>query len=191
MSEVNHLRNTAASDDRQVSDDLFQIVYDDLKRLAARYLEGERQGHTLQPTALVHEAYLRLFGAGASLRRDRACSSRAAFYSAAARAMRYILIESARRKKSARRGGGQARVVLDPDHIAGPEVADDLLALDEALERLAAVEPAIAELVSLRYFGGMTLREAAALLGIAPRTADAHWAYARAWLSVAIGGADD
>lgn len=190
MSRLHEL--TAGAGDRQATDALFRLVYDDLKQLAERYLRGERPGHTLQPTALVHEAYVRLLGpvSGAGPG-GLPWSSRASFYAAAARAMRHILVESARRKLTAKRGGGLAREVLDPERIAEPEVAGDLLALHEALERFAAVEPGIAELVSLRFFGGLTLREAADVLGVAPRTADAHWAYARAWLLTAIDGPAD
>ncbi|MDY3559754.1 ECF-type sigma factor [Gemmata sp. JC673] len=171
-------------------EDLFCLVYDDLKRLAARALANETVGHTLQPTALVHEAYLRLLGdrpvgAGAL---DLPGDSRGHFFTAASTAMRRILIESARRKRRAKRGGGRQRVPLDPDQIAEPERADELIALDEALTVLTAAEPKVGELVQLRYFGGLTLKEAAAVLGIAPRTADAYWAYARAWLLTEMAG---
>jgi RNA polymerase sigma factor (TIGR02999 family) len=188
MSNVNRVLSAAASGEQQAADELFHLVYDDLRRLAQHYLEGERAGQTLQPTALVHEAYLRLFQtepAGPPL------ANRRAFYAAAARAMRHILVESARRRNSIKRGGDRLREAIDPDRIAEPEIADDLLALHDALDALAKAEPAIAELVTLRYFGGMTIREAAEVLGIAPRTADAHWAYARAWLSVAMQDAKD
>ncbi|AWM36407.1 RNA polymerase sigma factor SigL [Gemmata obscuriglobus] len=173
-------------------EDLFCLVYDDLKRLAARALANETVGHTLQPTALVHEAYLRLLGdrpvgAGAL---DLPGDSRGRFFTAASTAMRRILIESARRKKRAKRGGGRQRVPLDPDQIAEPERADELIALDEALTALTAAEPKVGELVQLRYFGGLTLKEAAAVLGIAPRTADAYWAYARAWLLTEMADTD-
>ncbi|MDY3551877.1 ECF-type sigma factor [Gemmata sp. JC717] len=171
-------------------EDLFCLVYDDLKRLAARALANETVGHTLQPTALVHEAYLRLLGdrpvgAGAL---DLPGDSRGHFFTAASTAMRRILIESARRKRRAKRGAGRQRVPLDPDQIAEPERADELIALDEALTVLTAAEPKVGELVQLRYFGGLTLKEAAAVLGIAPRTADAYWAYARAWLLTEMAG---
>jgi RNA polymerase sigma factor (TIGR02999 family) len=186
MDDVRRMLDAAASGEEQAADELFHVVYDDLRRLAQRYLEGERAGQTLQPTALVHEAYLRLFGAAAG----PPLANRRAFYAAAARAMRHILVESARRRNSIKRGGDWSREAIDPDRIAEPILADELLALNEALDALAKAEPAIAELVTLRYFGGMTVREAAAVLGIAPRTADGHWAYARAWLSVALGGED-
>ena len=134
-----------------------------------------KPGQTLQATALVHEAYLRL---GSDLHFD----NRRHFFSAAAEAMRRILVENARRKASGKRGGKLTRCALDPDQIARPERADELLALDEALVRLAAVDPPVAALVRLRYFAGMTIPQAAAALGVAPRTADGYWAYAKAWL---------
>ena len=163
-------------------DELFRLVYDDLRALADRYLAGERAGHTLQPTALVHEAYVRLVGTPAR------AGGRRPFFAAAARAMRHILVESARRKKCDKRGGGRAREALDPDRVALPEPAAHLLALHDALEAFAAVEPVAAELVTLRYFGGLTLQEAAEVLDISPRTADTYWAYARAWLLTALDG---
>jgi RNA polymerase sigma factor (TIGR02999 family) len=156
--------------------DLLPLVYDELRRLAAHRLANESLTHTLQPTALVHEAYLRLANAGTRWDGPRH------FYAAAAEAMRRILVDVARRKGRVKRGGDRGRQALDPETIAAPDAAHDLLALDEALGRFAAIEPDIAELVKLRYFGGLTLKDAAATLGFAPRTADAHWAYARAWL---------
>lgn len=185
MATVRELAAAAHAGDQQAGNDLFQVVYDDLRRLAARYLNGERHGHTLQPTALVNEAYLRLLaGTGG----DRAWSGRGQFFAAAARAMRHILVDSARRKRSSKRGGGLAREILDPEQVAEPEKADDLLALNDALDALAASEPALAELVTLRYFGGLTVAEAANALGISPRTAADHWAYARAWLLESLDG---
>jgi RNA polymerase sigma factor (TIGR02999 family) len=161
------------------ADELFAVVYADLRRMAAGHLAGERPGQTLQPTALVHEVYLRLLaGDGPPAWRDRRH-----FYAAAAEAMRRILIEAARRKGRDKRGGGWGRLPVDPDRLAAPAVSDDLLALDEALTAFAADEPGIAELVKLRYFGGLTLKEAAETLGLPLRTANGHWAYARAWLA--------
>lgn len=162
------------------ADELFELVYQELKVLAGHYLNSGQGGQTLQPTALVHEAYLRLLG-----REDAEPPSwvdRQHFYAAAAQAMRHILIDAARRRSREKRGGGRSRAPLDPDCVAEPEVADELLALHEALDALALARPEIAELVTLRYFGGLTLREAAEMLGISPRTADSRWAYARAWL---------
>ncbi|MCO6456320.1 MAG: sigma-70 family RNA polymerase sigma factor [Pirellulaceae bacterium] len=164
----------------QDSAQLFASVYDELRKMAAGRLALEPSGQTLQPTALVHEVYLRLLATTDGA--NPPWESRGHFFTAAATAMRRILIETARRKSRQKHGGGRCRVDLDPEQIADMELADELLALDEALARFAAVEPKIAELVMLRYFGGLTIREAAAALEIAPRTADAHWAYARAWL---------
>jgi RNA polymerase sigma factor (TIGR02999 family) len=184
MSRFTDLLEAAGGGDGQAAADLFSLVYDDLRQLAGLHLAQERPGQTLQPTALVHEVYLRLLGASsASSDRDELpWKNRRHFFAAAAEAMRRILIESARRKKRQKHGGDRSREPLDPDQIAAPELADDLLALDEALTRLAAIEPTIAALVTLRYFGGLTLKEVAEALDLAPRTADAHWAYARAWL---------
>ena len=160
------------------------LVYEELRRLAARKMSNEAAGHTLQPTALVHEAWLRLGGEAAP-----SFQNRAHFFGAAAEAMRRILIERARRRIAAKRGAGA--VVLDVDEIDIPSpVADDdqLLAVNEALEKFATVDPRKAELVKLRYFVGMNFEEAAAALGIAVPTAKQWWAYARAWLSVEMRG---
>jgi RNA polymerase sigma factor (TIGR02999 family) len=178
MPDVSQLLDAASSGDLQAAADLLPLVYSELRSLAARQLALEAPGQTLQPTALVHEAYLRLVGADDQPR----WRGRAQFLAAAAQAMRRILIDTARRKKRGKRGGGRTREPLDPDRIAEPELADELLALHEALNALAQAQPAIAQLVELRYFGGLTIKEAAEVLGVAPRTADAHWAYARAWL---------
>jgi RNA polymerase sigma factor (TIGR02999 family) len=140
-------------------------------------------GQTLQPTALVHEAYLRLVGGG-----DQVWGSRGHFFAAAAEAMRRILVENARRKGSRKRGGDRARADLDVDQLAVPELREDLLALDEALDRLAAADPEAARLVQLRYFAGLTLAQAAEVLDVSPRTADRLWAYAQAWLHQALEG---
>lgn len=178
--------DAAAELDDPAADELFRAVYDDLRRLAEHYLYGERQHHTLQPTALVHEAYLRLFGTRTA---EPAWAGREAFFRAAARAMRHILVDSARRKRSAKRGGAAARLAIDPSQLTAPEASDDLLALSEALDRFAALAPAAAEIVSLRYFGGLTVDEAAGVVGVSPRTAANHWAYARAWLLLALDDA--
>jgi RNA polymerase sigma factor (TIGR02999 family) len=178
MPDVTALLQAAAAGDGQAAADLLPLIYDELRALAARQLAGEAPGQTLQPTALVHEAYLRLVGSDD----QRQWGGRSHFLAAAAQAMRHILIDAARRKKRSKRGGSRCREPLDPDRVATPEVADELLALHEALHALATVQPEIARLVELRYFSGLTVKEAAEVLGIAPRTADVHWAYARAWL---------
>jgi len=182
MSDVTRLLDAAAAGDRKAAADLLPLVYDELRKLAAARMAGESPEHTLQPTALVHEAYLRLVGRGDDHRWD----GRGHFFAAAAEAMRRILIESARRKRGPERGGDFTRHDLDPDQPSPPGPSPRLLALDEALDRLAAIEPRAAEVVKLRYFAGLTVAEAAAALGISPRTADADWAYARAWLVTAL-----
>ena len=160
------------------------LVYDELRRLAATRLSAEPAGHTLQPTALVHEAYLRLVGSPSG---DH-WNHRGHFFAAAAEAMRRILIESARRKQSVKHGGGRAHLDVDELEVALPEPREDLLALDAALTKLATIDPTAANLVQLRYFTGLTLPEAAEMLGLAPRTAGRLWAYARAWLRREIEG---
>lgn len=184
MSDITQLINAAETGDEQAVRELFDRVYGDLKRMAASRLAEERLGQTLQPTALVHEVYLRLFGLqqDGGPRDEIAWASRGHFFAAAAEAMRRILIEAARSKQRLKRGGDRVRELLDPETIAQPELADELIALNEALEALAVVDPKSAKLVTLRYFGGLTIAESAASMGIAPRTADAYWAYARAWL---------
>jgi RNA polymerase sigma factor (TIGR02999 family) len=163
---------------------LLPLVYDDLRRLAALRLGQEAPGQTLQPTALVHEAYLRLVGTGGSVYWD----DRAHFFAAAAWAMRRILIENARRKKTLKRGRGSRRQELDPARLLGPAPREDLLALDEALTKLADTDRTAADLVQLRYFGGLSISEAARILRISSRTANRIWTYARAWLHQEIEG---
>ena len=179
MSDVTRILSRIESGDPRAAEELLPLVYDALRRLAAHKMTQESPDHTLQPTALVHEAYVRLVDRDAARKWD----NRGHFFAAAAEAMRRILIEEARRKQSLRRGGGLVRIEFDPD-IAAEEVADSarLLALDEALQKLAATDPDSAELVKLRYFAGMTVEEAARLLDISPRTAKRNWSYARAWL---------
>jgi RNA polymerase sigma factor (TIGR02999 family) len=175
MSEVTRILSQIESGDPQAVEQLLPLVYNELRKLAAKKMAQERAGQTLEATALVHEAYLRLAG-------GQHFENRGHFFAAAAEAMRRILVDNARRKASGRHGGKITRRALDPDQICRPDRADDLLALDEALDRLHAHDPAVAAVVRLRYFAGMTVPEAAAALGIAPRTADGYWAYAKAWL---------
>jgi RNA polymerase sigma factor (TIGR02999 family) len=160
------------------------LVYDELRRLAAARLAAEPSGNTLQPTALVHEAYLRLVGTPDADRWDH----RGHFFAAAAEAMRRILIDQARRKATLRHGGTMERQKLDPDAATLPQPREDLLALDTALDQLAAKDPVKAELVKLRYFVGMSLAETAEALGLSELTAGRHWAFARAWLRRAVEG---
>jgi RNA polymerase sigma factor (TIGR02999 family) len=169
-----------------MADELLPKVYDELRRLAARQLRGEAPGQTLQPTALVHEAYLRLHPAPGDS--PGAKYDRSDFLAAAATAMRRILIDRARARRADKRGGGRDRADLDPDQLAVPERSAELLALDDALTRLAAKDPRKAKLVELRYFAGLTLDEAATALDISPATADRDWAFARAWLHRELSG---
>ena len=185
MGEVTRIIDRIHQGDRAAAAQLLPLVYDELRRLATRRLAHETPGQTLQPTALVHEAYLRLVGAGEGPQWD----SRGHFFAAAAEAMRRILVDAARRKRSLKAGGGLARQGLDAIDVAAPEWPEDLIALDEALARLAAEDKAAADLVHLRFFAGLPIPEAAAALGISPRTADRLWAYARAWLHQAVHGA--
>jgi len=169
--------------DRQSLDSLLPIVYQELRRLAAAYLRRERPGQTLQPTALVHEAYLRLM----KDRPDR-WQNRAHFCAIAAHSMRQILIEKARARGAAKRGGARPRVTLDEGLVGTDERSIDLVALDEALERLAAIDAEQARLVELRFFGGLTVEETAEALGISPATVKRHWTVARAWLARELSG---
>jgi RNA polymerase sigma factor (TIGR02999 family) len=178
MSDVTRLMDAAASGDVQAAADLLPLVYAELRRLAAARLAVERSGQTLQPTALVHEAYLRLVGG----EQPQDWNGRGHFFGAAAEAMRRILVESARRKGRHRHGGGRRRLTLADLDVADQSPGDDLPAVSEALDHLAAVNPQAAELVKLRFFAGLTGRDAAAVLGVSPRKADQVWAYARAWL---------
>jgi RNA polymerase sigma factor (TIGR02999 family) len=185
MSEVTRILNAIEQGDPQAADQLLPLVYDELRKLAAQKLAQEKAGQTLQATALVHEAYLRLVG-------DQHFENRRHFLAAAAEAMRRILVENARRKGRIKRGGGRVRCeVREDDRISLP--ADDrLLALDEALNQLATVEPELAELVKLRYFAQMSVEETAKVLDISDRTVKRNWVYASAWLRRAMeqdGGA--
>jgi RNA polymerase sigma factor (TIGR02999 family) len=183
MSEVTRILSAIDRGDAQAAEQLLPLVYVELRRLAAQRLYQEDPGQTLQPTALVHEAYLRLVGAT-----DPGWNGRGHFFAAAAEAMRRLLIERARRARSARRGGDRDRVDLDPAELAEPARSDDLLALDEALGLLTVKDARKAELVKLRYFAGLTMEQAAEALGISPATAHRDWSYARAWLHRSIAG---
>ncbi len=176
-SDVTRILNAIGRGDLKAADELLPMVYEALRRLAAQKLSQEKPGQTLQATALVHEAYIRLVGSG-----DPGWENRRHFFAAAAEAMRRILVERARYKKRHRHGGGDQRVDLDVAELTVDRPSEDLLALDEALQKLASVDPEKAELVKLRYFAGLTNEEAARSLGISPRTAYRYWHYARAWL---------
>lgn len=182
MSDVTRILSQIESGEPQAAEQLLPLVYDQLRRLAARELSRESAGHTLQPTALVHEAYMRLVD-----REDQPkWSHRGHFYAAAAEAMRRILVENARRKKTLKRGGDWERQRLNADQIPCSGDLPDLLAIDEALTQLAIDRPELAQLVSLRYFAGLTMEQAAKSLQISLRTAERHWTYAKAWLLQAI-----
>jgi RNA polymerase sigma factor (TIGR02999 family) len=177
MSDVTRLIQAIGDGDSRATAELLPIVYDELRRLARLRMANERAGHTLEATALVHEAYLRLVGDA-----DPNWSGRGHFFAAAAEAMRRILVENARRKASLKHGGEFNRVELNSACAAAAPPSIDLLALDESLANLAKLDPAKAELVKLRYFAGMTMPEAAAALGIALSTAERYWTFARSWL---------
>jgi RNA polymerase sigma factor (TIGR02999 family) len=178
MSEATEILAAIAGGDRQAANRLLPVVYDELRALARQKLAQEKPGQTLQATALVHEAYLRLVGTDTS----QAWDSRGHFFAAAAEAMRRILIENARRKRRTKHGGQLRRVDLDEISLAVEDPTEDVLAISEALDRLAQADPQAAEFVKLRYFAGLSVAEAAGVLGISPRTAQRDWAYARAWL---------
>ena len=184
MSEATQILHAIAQGDPNAASQLLPLVYDELRKLAAQKLARETPGQTLQPTALVHEAYLRLVGEDEEPHWD----SRGHFFAAAAESMRRILVESARQKASLKRGGDRDRVDVVDSLLASPEPREDLVALDAALTKLAETDKQAAELVQLRYFGGLPIREVAEILGIAPRTADRLWAFAKAWLHQEIEG---
>ncbi len=194
MSDVTRILSAIEQGDPSAAGQLLPLVYDELRLLAAHRLAHEQPGQTLQATALVHEAYLRLV----DVEQAQQWNSRGHFFAAAAEAMRRILVESARRKKRDKHGGGLRRVDLDASCLVTPDPPDDLEALDEALARFEAVDPAAAGLVKLRFFAGLSMPQAAEALGVPLRTAERNWAYARAWLHRALaaeppagaGGAD-
>jgi RNA polymerase sigma factor (TIGR02999 family) len=184
MSDVTRILSAIDQGDAGAASQLLPLIYDELRKLAASKLARETRGQTLQATALVHEAYLRLVKDGGG----QGWSGRGHFFAAAATAMRRILIERARRKRRQIHGGGRRRREVHSDLVAAPQPADDLLALDAALARLAERDPLKAKLVELRYFAGLTGEEAAVVLGISASTADRYWVYARAWLRREIDG---
>jgi RNA polymerase sigma factor (TIGR02999 family) len=175
MSDVTRILAAIDQGDPHAAGQLLPLVYEELRRLATQKLSHEAPGQTLQPTALVHEAYLRLVG-------DQHFDNRSHFFAAAAEAMCRILVERARRRARRRHGGGLHRQSLDPDRLAAPAPIDDILALNDALEQLQREDPRRAELVKLRYFGGLSVEDAGRCLGLSRATADRDWAYARAWL---------
>jgi RNA polymerase sigma factor (TIGR02999 family) len=177
MTDVTRILNSIEQGDEKAADRLLPLVYEELRRLASHKMSHEPPGQTLQATALVHEAYIRLVGEEA-----QNWGSRTHFFSAAAEAMRRILVDNARRKKSLRRGEKHQRVDLDDADLAIEEPSEDIIALDEALAKLAIEDPVKANLVKLRYFTGMTIEQAANILGISRATADRYWSYARVWL---------
>jgi len=174
---VTQLLIAVGAGEEHAAEKLLPLVYQDLRKLAALKMAGQAPGHTLQPTALVHEAWLRLAG-----NQPGRFAGRAHFYAAAAEAMRHILIDSARRKRAARHGGGQVHVCIEDVEIASLTDEDELLAVHDVLDKLAAEDPQKAELTKLRYFVGLTFEEAAEVLGVSVATAKRHWAYARAFL---------
>jgi len=178
VSDVTRILEAAQHGDPKAAGELLPLVYAELRRLATHRMANEAAGQTLQPTALVHEAWLRLVGNDAQAQ----FQNRAHFFAAAAEAMRRILIERTRRKQALRHGGGQVRVEIQEVDLVSPDSDDQLLAVSEALDRLAVGHNVEAELVKLRYFIGMTIEEAADVLGISPRTAKNYWTHARAWL---------
>jgi RNA polymerase sigma factor (TIGR02999 family) len=178
MSDVTRILSAIEQGDPQASEQLLPLVYEELRRLAAQKMAQEVPGRTLQATALVHEAYLRLVDGDQSER----WNGRGHFFAAAAEAMRRILVEQARRRGAAKRGGAVGRVELHESAITAPAPDDQVLAINEALDRLSIADPVAATLVKLRYFAGLNMEEAAAALGISVRTAHENWAYARSWL---------
>ncbi len=178
VSEVTRILGSMEQGDPKAAEELLPLVYDELRKLAAARMANEAAGHTLQPTALVHEAWLRLTGNDPNTH----FANRAHFFAAAADAMRRILVDRARRKSAGKRGGGWERINLDNVEIAGDADDDTLLLVNESLDKLAQEEPKAAEIVKLRFFAGLTLEEAGQLLGFTERTAKRHWAFARAWL---------
>lgn len=186
MSEVTRILSAIEQGNTQAAEELLPLVYDELRKLAIDRMAQENPGQTLQPTALVHEAYLRLV----DTEQVQQWNSRGHFFAAAAEAMRRILVDAARRKNRDKHGGDRERVDFDAVDIAVSDHSGDLAALDEALSQLAQIDKQAAELVKLRYFAGLTMKQAAEILGISSRSADFLWVYARAWLLKKIKGED-
>ncbi|MHC4622838.1 MAG: ECF-type sigma factor [Planctomycetota bacterium] len=181
-NDVTRILTAIEQGDARAAEELLPAVYDELRRLAAQKLSREPPGQTLQATALVHEAYIRLVGA----ENEEGWKGRTHFFAAVAEAMRRILIENARRKQALKHGGGRRRISLDEPRLKDETVDDDLIALDEALEKLSKLDKVKADLVKLRYFAGLTGKQAAEVLGVSSSTADRYWSYARAWLRLEI-----
>jgi len=187
MSDVTSILSAIEQGDAKAAEQLLPLVYDELRKLAAQKLAQEKSGQTLQATALVHEAYLRLV----DKEQAQCWNSRGHFFAAAAEAMRRILVDQARHKKSAKSGGQHQRIMLHDEQMAGPSPNIDLIALDEALDKLAKHDSRKAEVVKLRFFAGLTLRQAADALEISESTADADWAYAKSWLRLELADGSD
>ena len=187
MSDVTRILDQIQQGDPSAAEQLLPLVYEELRKLAAQKLAQEKTGQTLQPTALVHEAYIRLVGGPA----DHPWAGRAHFFAAAAEAMRRILVDAARRKQSRKHGGDRHRQDLDASALVAPETDLDLVALDAALSRLAEHDPVKAKLVELRFFAGLTGGQAAVVLGISASAADRLWVYTRAWLRRELGFGDE
>jgi RNA polymerase sigma factor (TIGR02999 family) len=184
MNDVTRLLSEMQSGDPQAAEQLLPLVYEELRKLATQRMAQEQPGQTLQATALVHEAYLRLV----DVEQPQQWDSRGHFFAAAAEAMRRILVDSARHRQSLKQGGGRVRQDLQESALVAPSTPFDLLALDEALTRFQTVDPRAAELVKLRFFAGLTIPDAAQVLGVSPRTVNDIWVYARAWLFQELGG---
>jgi RNA polymerase sigma factor (TIGR02999 family) len=183
MTEVTRILSAIDAGDPEAAEQLLPLVYDELRRLAIARMANEQPGHTLDATALVHEAYIRLTASND----EQVWNGRGHFFGAAAEAMRRILVEDARRKARIRHGGEFNRNPLEPNDLVSPQPSDDLVALSDALDRLAVANAQAANLVKLRFFAGLTIEEAAASIDVSPRKANQIWAYARAWLLEALG----
>jgi RNA polymerase sigma factor (TIGR02999 family) len=186
MSEVTRILSAIEDGDPSAAEQLLPLVYEELRTLAAGKMRQEKPGHTLQATALVHEAYVRLV----DVQKAQHWNSRGHFFAAAAEAMRRILVDKARRKNADKRGGASRKVDVQPDELVAGQRDEKLIALDEALAKLESEDRQKAELIKLRYFAGLTIKEAAATLGISTATADRYWCYARAWLQREMAGSD-